>query len=88
MKVKLTHEGTVIERVIKLAKSIEYYDEVIEPSFANNEAWVIKEHKQANKSELLEINNLADYLKENESFWNLELAHYNLTVTTFLAKYL
>ena len=88
MKLKLSHEGTVIERVITLSKSIEYYDEVIEPSFVNNEEWVVKEHKQAHKSELLEINSLADYLKENEAFFNLELAYYNLTVTTFLAKYL
>ena len=88
MKLKLSHEGTVIERIITLSKSIQYYDEVIEPSFINNEEWVIKEHKQANKSELLELNNLAEFMKENESFWNLELAHYNLTITTFLAKYL
>ena len=88
MKVKLSHEGTVIERVIILSKSIKYYNEVIEPAFANNEEWVVKEHKQAHKNELEEINKLAELMKENESFWNLELAHYNLTVTTFLAKYL
>ena len=88
MKLKLSHEGTVIERVIVVAKSIEHYKKSVEPSFSSMEEWAVKEHKQVHEKELELINDLADYLTENESFWNLELAHYNLTVTTFLAKYL
>lgn len=85
---KPIHQDSIPCKCIELKKQIDYYCAKISPNFDDMEDWQINEYKQVYKDNIEALNGFICNMRANESIFNEVLSCYNLTVTTFIRKYL
>jgi len=88
--IKLTPqlEDSIIGQALRLKSSISYFNENTAPHIETMEKWEAKEYTEVNDDAKAKLEEIKSSLKENEKFWNEELAMLKMSVVVFIAKYL
>lgn len=80
---------TALGKIHRLAVSIKYYKENVEPHLHTMEAWERKEFEYVQKKRLEDHAYLVNYISSNEATFNALLVENNIfmSVAIFIAKY-
>lgn len=81
-------QNNVIGKSLELKRSIEYITNDVKPHFEQMESWEVKEYKNVLENDSNELEQNKAYMMENQSVFNNVLSKYDLTVVTFISKFL
>ena len=81
-------QNNLIGKSLELKRSIEYITNEVKPHFEQMESWEVKEFKSVLENDSKELDETKAYMMENQSVFNELLLKYDLTVVTFISKFL
>jgi hypothetical protein len=88
LKLKARHQDSVIGQILSVKSAVNYHNDVVLPRYKEMDVWEANEYEVLNQKNLTELERLENYIKHHEALFNELLCEYDLTVTTFLAKYI
>jgi hypothetical protein len=88
LKLKPQHQDSVIGQILKAKAAVNYFNTEILPRYKEMDVWEANEYEVVNQKNLAELERLEKYIINHEALFNDLLCEYDLTVTTFLAKYI